>query len=168
MRAFQIMRAEKTIIARLSNWNRSWRLFAQSFFSSRTCLSNMSLIMFVMVDSIYFLVAKRLGIGCWLVNDSWEIRLWCWEETSSDELSSSHNGELMCMHWVTDRHPVISVPVDNAVTSLFSTWRFLRFPSNFETWLIHNEKLISEHNSRTTYRIWRWRVGIHNQTGRII
>ena len=50
------------------------------------------------------------------------------------------NGELMCMHWVTDRHSVIFVPWNNAAeTTLFSTWRFLRFPSNFET-LIHHEK----------------------------
>ena len=43
MRPFQIMRALKTIMARLRHWKRSWRLFAQSFFSSRTCLSITSL-----------------------------------------------------------------------------------------------------------------------------
>ena len=42
---FQIIKAEKTIIARLSAWNRNWRLFAQSFLSSATCLSTTSLIM---------------------------------------------------------------------------------------------------------------------------
>mmetsp|Transcript_20037 Transcript_20037/g.42149 ORF Transcript_20037/g.42149 Transcript_20037/m.42149 type:complete len:99 (+) Transcript_20037:609-905(+) len=46
---FQIIKAEKTIMAKFNNWNVNCLLFAQSFLSSRTCLSIISLNM-VYVD----------------------------------------------------------------------------------------------------------------------
>ena len=42
---FQIISAEKTIMAKFSTWKVNWRLLAQSFLSSYTCLSIISLIM---------------------------------------------------------------------------------------------------------------------------
>lgn len=43
IRPFQIIKAENTIMARFNPWNRSWRLFFQSFFSSITWDFTMSI-----------------------------------------------------------------------------------------------------------------------------
>ena len=42
---FQIINAEKTIIAKFNNWKVSMRLFFHNFLSSRTCVSIVSRIM---------------------------------------------------------------------------------------------------------------------------
>ena len=62
MRPFHIINAEKTIIARFNSWNVSCRLFAQSFLSSRTCLSIISLIMLLLfLCPGVFIVEVRAG-----------------------------------------------------------------------------------------------------------
>lgn len=53
MSPFQIINAENTIMAKFSNWNVNWRLLAQSFLSSRTCLLTMSLNMIGVLISCY-------------------------------------------------------------------------------------------------------------------
>ena len=44
LRAFQIINAENTIMARFSPWKASCRLFFHSFLSSTTCLFTTSII----------------------------------------------------------------------------------------------------------------------------
>lgn len=53
MSPFQIIKAENTIIAKFKSWNSNWRLFAQSFFSSITCLS---IISFIIVAAVIVVV----------------------------------------------------------------------------------------------------------------
>jgi hypothetical protein len=59
---FQIINAEKTIIAKFSSWNVSIRLLAHSFFSSITCLSIVSRIRSIMIF-VFILFGLQLEIA---------------------------------------------------------------------------------------------------------